>query len=349
VTQGEDRKRMPFIDPEGRLFGRVNVFDAMVIAFAIVLVPLAYGSYLLFRSPAVHITSVTRVPITREERRVAGGSTLAAKIKVHGTGLRPLLRASIGDTPAIALVFEDAHSADVLVGEVPPGTHDLVLFDGVQEVARAPKSVTIQPEPTQHVLAIGALTFADRASADAAAPGVISRVAEVVLLGATRIDAGGVHRDAEIRFECDPDPSGEGCSVDSTLLTTPRPVVHVTTSAGHVWSFAVRELLPTTPPQRTTARVRFTGPDEVLRRLRAGARDDCLDARAAAVADVDAVRGVGSTPSRDATLTLGIDRTAAGWSYRGRVFKVGAPFTLATEQYVIEGVVLTTGVEDASR
>jgi len=87
----------------------------------------------------------------------------------------------------------------------------------------------------------------------------------------------------------------------------------------------------------------------VLRRLRAGARDDCLDARAAAVADVDAVRGVGSTPSRDATLTLGIDRTAAGWSYRGRVFKVGAPFTLATEQYVIEGVVLTTGVEDASR
>jgi len=28
---------------------------------------------------------------------------------------------------------------------------------------------------------------------------------------------------------------------------------------------------------------------------------------------------------------------------------VGAPFTLATEQYVIEGVVLTTGVEDASR
>jgi hypothetical protein len=37
----------------------------------------------------------------------------------------------------------------LLVGADQIGTHDLVLYDGVQEVARAPKAVEIQPVPTQ--------------------------------------------------------------------------------------------------------------------------------------------------------------------------------------------------------
>src|SRR5438093_862542 len=78
--------------------------------------------------------------------RVTGGSTLTAKLKVRGTGLRPMLRAMIDDAPALAFVFEDPHSADVLVGEVPAGAHDLILFDGVQEVARTRRAVTIQSE-----------------------------------------------------------------------------------------------------------------------------------------------------------------------------------------------------------
>ncbi len=52
-----------------------------------------------------------------------------------------MLRASIDEVPAIGFVFENPNSADLLVGAVPPGSHDLVLYDGVQEVARAPKAV----------------------------------------------------------------------------------------------------------------------------------------------------------------------------------------------------------------
>jgi hypothetical protein len=127
---------------------RVNLFDAAVAGFAIVLVPIAYGTFLLFRTPKPVITTVKRVDITKEERRVAGPN-LVAKLKVQGSGLRPMLRASIDDAPAIGFVFENPNSADLLVGAVPPGSHDLVLYDGAQEVARAPKSVSLQPASTR--------------------------------------------------------------------------------------------------------------------------------------------------------------------------------------------------------
>jgi len=123
---------------------RFNVFDAAVVGFVVVLIPIAYGTFLLFRTPRPIVTSVDRVEITKEERRV-GGPNLVAKLKIHGSGLRPMLRASIDDRPAIGLVFENPNSADLLVGATPPGAHDLILYDGTQEVARAPKAVVIDP------------------------------------------------------------------------------------------------------------------------------------------------------------------------------------------------------------
>ena len=127
---------------------RMNLFDAAVAVFLIVLIPIAYGTYLLFRTPRPVITSVKTVEITKEERRI-GGPSLVAKMKIQGSGLRPMLRASIDDMPAIGLVFENPNSADLLVGSIPPGSHDLILYDGVQEVARAPHAVRLQPAVTR--------------------------------------------------------------------------------------------------------------------------------------------------------------------------------------------------------
>jgi hypothetical protein len=123
---------------------RINLFDVAVAGFVIVLIPIAYGTWLLFRAPHPLITSVTRVEITREERRI-GGPNLVAKLKVRGSGLRPMLRATIDGVPAIGLVFETPNSADLLLGAIPAGSHDLILYDGVQEVARAPGTVSIDP------------------------------------------------------------------------------------------------------------------------------------------------------------------------------------------------------------
>ena len=128
---------------------RLTVFDAAVASFVVVLIPVAYGTYRLFRTPQPVVASVRRVEITKEELRI-GGPSLVAKMKVTGSGLRPMLRASIDGTPAIGFVFENPNSADLLVGAVPPGSHDLILFDGVQEVARAPKAVTIEAAVSRH-------------------------------------------------------------------------------------------------------------------------------------------------------------------------------------------------------
>ena len=136
---------MTVID-DGRLFGRLNLVDATVVAFVLVLIPMAYGTYLLFQPAAPRIDSVSPSIISREERRIAVGGRLIAKFKVRGAGFTPLLRARIGDVEALGFVFENPNSADVLVGPVTPGSHDLVLWDGVQEVARAVNAVTVQPD-----------------------------------------------------------------------------------------------------------------------------------------------------------------------------------------------------------
>jgi len=335
----ERSKRL--VDERGRVFGRVNLFDATLIAFAIAVVPIAYGTYLLFRPPALRIESVERVPITREERRVTGGSTLTAKLKVRGTGLRPMLRAMIDDAPALAFVFEDPHSADVLVGEVPAGAHDLILFDGVQEVARTRRAVTIQSERSPQLLALGVFAELHERTARSIAAIRLSSSLEIVKVGPQRPDANGRwQRDAEMRVQCDPDPAGEGCVVGGFLLNAPRPpTLWLAVPSGEVVSFAVNELLPNTPPQFVTARVRLASAPEPLALVRVGDRDDILDERAATVI------AVGSRHATDVDVTIGagLDQSRDGRVYRGRAFKAGAPFRLSTDRYVLEGVVLEVG------
>ena len=80
------------IDAEGRLFGRINLVDAAIGAFIVVLIPLAYAAVLLFRPPTPHITSVDPAPVSFTEDRAVAGSELAGKVKVRGEGLRPVLR-----------------------------------------------------------------------------------------------------------------------------------------------------------------------------------------------------------------------------------------------------------------
>ena len=135
------------IDRDGRVFGRFNLFDAALVAFVVVLIPLAYVAYLLFRVPAPRITSVQPAQLTYIEDRASGGTELKGKLKVSGTGLRPILRAAIGGQAVVAFIFESPTSADVLFGNMAPGTYDLILYDGVQEVARAPKSVVVPAPP----------------------------------------------------------------------------------------------------------------------------------------------------------------------------------------------------------
>jgi hypothetical protein len=190
---------------------RPNLFDAAILAFVIVLIPIAYGTWLLFRTPHPTVSSVTRVDITREERRI-GGPALVAKFKVRGAGLRPLLRATIDDTPAIGFVLENPGSADLLVGATPPGVHDLVLYDGVNEVARAPKAVTIDPRvgrratvrvrldsPAEVIRLIKAGDHDSAVSPNRAAVTAIDKDLLTVDLGVVALDNGWQYYDADMK------------------------------------------------------------------------------------------------------------------------------------------------------
>ena len=80
---------MPLLDERGRLFGKVNLIDAAVGAFALLLVPLAYAAYLLFKAPPPVVASVEPRIVTVPK---------GARLEVKGQNLRPFFRAYLGPT-----------------------------------------------------------------------------------------------------------------------------------------------------------------------------------------------------------------------------------------------------------
>lgn len=345
---------------------RFNAFDAAVAGFVLVLLPLSYGTWLLFRPAAPHITTVTRVPISKEERRIASGSRLFAKLKVRGSGFRPMLRASIGGTPALGFVFENPNSADVLVGEVPPGKHDLVLYDGVQEIARAKNAIAIQASAPARLRATGTLIDLDKTMADALKvgdtfPPTGDAQSEIIALGAIapgrrrlapgqstlELAADGRwERPAEVTLRCDLDPNDEDCAVGGTpIVATPAPIVRLVGPDGSVVSFALNELLPAATPRAANARIQFTGTGELLALLRSGDRDATLDERAASLTSVALRRSTGNDVAANAVVRLGLDESRDGWRYRGRSMKPGAVFTLTTDRYEATGVVVSVTID----
>lgn len=342
---------MALIDDRGRLFGRLNLIDAATVLVLAGLLPVGYGAYLLFRPSAPRIDSVTPTPLTREELRIADGATITAKLKVRGTGFNPLLRAFAGDTPALAFVFENPNSADVLIGDIPGGTHDLILYDGVQEVARARGAVTTDQTRGTSVRAIGRLVGVDAAALKQLQPGFKSPAdlrggfevmaigapqpaVSTVRMGSRTIDVplpGVSQHPAALLIHCD-DLSGV-CSIGGVSLST-EPPTPVLLAGGH--NFIIDEILPATAPSRARVAVVFAGP--AARAIKVGDRDLLIDERAAVVSAVG---------GQTVMLELGADRSRDGWSYRGRRLRPGAPFLLQTDRYEAEGTIVSASVEEA--
>lgn len=342
---------MTIVDNQGRLFGRINLVDGAVAAFVLMLIPLAYGTALLFRPATPRIDFVSPSIVTKEERRVSAGSRLMAKFKVKGTGFTPLLRARIGDAEALGFVFENPNSADVLVGPVPPGPHDLALFDGVQEVARAAGVITVQPAPTSFVRAVGWLTRLDADLVKSLQVGLAfpssAPAFEIVALGPVRPArshvrlagsqtelplAGLEEREAVLVLRCDP-AEDNPCTLGERPENAHPPVVLSLPGPSRYWSFALQELLPPGPPRRARLQIRLSGgaPSALVR---VGDRDALLDERAAVIGAV--ARSAGGSL---VTLELGVDDARGGWRYRGQRVIPGAPFVLATDRYEVSGTI----------
>ncbi len=141
---------MTLVDDRGRVGGRFNLVDVVAAIVLLVLIPVAYGAYLLFRTPPATLTNVN-------PKQLYQGRNL--RILVEGTNLRPFMRVSLNGIQARTFLLGSTKYVEVDLPDLDPGIYDVVLYDYMQEVARLPKALTIlrqAPQPTVQMEVEGA-------------------------------------------------------------------------------------------------------------------------------------------------------------------------------------------------
>ena len=142
---------MPLIDSRGRLFGLVNLIDAVLVLFVLAIIPIGFATYRVFRVPSPEIASVT--PATQPpgpDRR----------IRLEGHDFRPYLRAFVNragqpfslvnGNPEFTegrFLVETPTLVEIKLPELPPGAYDLRLFDERQQVAERLNAFAIATAP----------------------------------------------------------------------------------------------------------------------------------------------------------------------------------------------------------
>ena len=136
---------MTVLDERGRIAGRFNVVDVFAAIVLLLLVPLGIASYLLFRTPAPTLTTITPKTLFQGPNQ---------RIEIDGTNLRPFMRVSFDTVPANAFLLGSTKYAIVDVPALRPGVYDVVLYDYAREVARLPTALTIAAPATDVMLEV---------------------------------------------------------------------------------------------------------------------------------------------------------------------------------------------------
>jgi len=247
---------------------RVNLIDAAAAVLILVLIPMAFGAYLLFRTPPAKLTGV--FPAT-----VYQGPGL--HVEVVGENLRPFMRVSIGSQQGRTFEIDGTRGAMVALPDLAPGAYDLVLYDYMQEVSRLPKALTILPQaptPTVELEVTGAfkalssdrlrsVKAGDRfppsgdAVAEVLSVGAVSPSEVSVRAGATTLRvpiAGQTDLAAVLRVKCSVTSSADGslrCSFAGPTQPSdvaPGSALSLATSNG--WAMFQIDQVRTTTPAR---------------------------------------------------------------------------------------------------
>lgn len=369
---------MPLVDDRGRVFGRINLIDALVSALVLAAIPLAYGAYALFRQPQPALTGIEPTTLTPTTKNVT----------VKGTNLRPFLRVSFNQLQGVTFSLTTPTTAEVRVPELPAGKYDLILYDVAREVSRLPGAVTVEaaplPSAQASMLIAGSFVALDEASA-----GEIVKGAELTALGGNVVkiaDLGAPATDtrwiqtADVLVEV---PLLEGrqqpalletrCTIVDRRCQVGRMDVEPTapfslfTKSGRPVRFVVREAIPLGPTTPADVRVRMITQSDAAPGARVGDRDKGSPLFGDRLASLTAIgplrRTTGDTmwhtalpgsatgdwsltvpdgaSTFDATVKVVLDRTSEGFRYRGHPVKVGAPFIFENERYVLKGWVLS--------
>jgi len=118
---------MALVDDRGRIAGRVNLIDALAAIAIVLVIPLSYGAYLLFRTPPAKLAGVA--PTTLYQ-----GPNL--RVGINGRNLRPFMRVTFNDVQGRTFMIASTTNAAIDLPDLPPGTYDVVLYDHMEEVDR---------------------------------------------------------------------------------------------------------------------------------------------------------------------------------------------------------------------
>ncbi len=142
---------MTVLDSKGRLFGRVNVIDAAVLAVVVAAIPAAVVGYRSLRHNAIEITAVVPSTITAGQ---------PARAHLDGAGFRPYLQAyfAAAEKPFVlsqadrmsqktTYLLSSAVGVELQLPALEAGTYDLHLYDQGRRVASRPEAITVR-EPT---------------------------------------------------------------------------------------------------------------------------------------------------------------------------------------------------------
>jgi hypothetical protein len=364
---------MPLVDDRGRVFGRLNVIDAIVAGFLVLLVPLGAAAYLMFRAPTPRLGSVeptTLLPGVPKQR-----------IHLRGENLRPYLRVNFNGQKAEQLLLLDFTSAEVVVPELAPGRYDVTLYDQAREVGKIENAITVTapaPEPTTTIRLDGVFRGLTSQTADALLKNPrIAAYGEILVAGAPRPEerwlvAGDIAPSipvtqqtalpAAIRLRCT--LRERQCRLNDIQLT-PRTTLRLPTAVGEL-EFFVEDVRADRDPVDVDAHVTFLARPSVAQLVTAGDRDDAgitfptsfawivststpqtvagqtlfETARGGAVLTQRFASTISELLTKfDAIVHFRVEESPAGWRFHGEPVKVGAPLTFETEKYVVRGLI----------
>jgi hypothetical protein len=367
---------MSIVDDRGRVAGRINLIDAVVAVAIVVLVPVAYGAYLLFRTPPATLRSVLPTKVYQGPN---------ARIAIDGENLRPFMRVSFNTIQGRTFLIGSTKSAQIDLPDLEPGEYDVVLFDYAREVARLPKALTVLPlAPTATIEMQVSGSFkqitdnlANQLHVGTKFPPAGSyTVAEITAVAPRRpaqmrLKAGDVTFDlpltgevelpATLRVKCFPQANSDGsihCAVSGPqTAASVQPDSYLTLPGPTGWvPFQIDEVHLTSEPVMAQARVRFVSTAEILAKMQAGDVDTNSTGLAAkyqaVIVSLGASRAVAASEAGgflpiggnarviDAVVRVPVEMRPAGWAYRDKAVKAGEPFKFETIQYSVRGSVL---------
>jgi len=371
---------MPLIDDRGRLFGKVNLIDALAGLVVLLLIPLAYGAFLLFRVPAPSIASLEPASLTLHQ---------PTTVRLTGENFRPFLRARTG-TVDLPLFVQSPTVAEIKVGDLPAGSYDVALYDQGQELTRKTAAFTVLGAPAVQldVQALGAFTgmeagdaarisaissFQTSAGAAPVAELVASHPAEPettrVKIG-TNVFAAGMTKKyrvpAVVRIHCSV-ANGE-CRLGD-IAVAPNATVSLPLGGGQL-QFTIEQVFPASMqvefPSMATLLVQFVASQEIFSVIKAGDVDVSgllTDTRGAVIQELGSERQATTVNANsevflrrslqvrqpmvmfNASVRAPLTFTPSGWSYHDQLAKVGAVFNFETASGAMSGWILNVKID----